>query len=81
MSQFFASGGQSIGASAPVLLLPNSQACVPDAQEAYQYETLEPGTEKSFITDSYKEMGGSCLKDPNVTESFQQGFLKAKGEG
>ena len=49
--------------------------------EAYQYETLEPGTEKGFITDSYKEMGGSCPKDPSVTESFQLGFLKAKGEG
>ena len=48
--------------------------------EAYQYETLEPGTEKGFITDSYKEMGGSCPKNPEVTKSFQQAPLKAKGE-
>ena len=29
----------------------------------------------------YKEMGGSCPKNPKVTESFQQVPLKAKGEG
>ena len=26
-------------------------------------------------------MGGSCSKNPKVTESFQQAPLKAKGEG
>ena len=42
--------------------------------------TLESGSEKGFITGSYKEMGGSCTKNPDVTESFQQAPLKAKRE-
>ena len=37
--------------------------------------------QRKFITSSYKEMGGSCPKNPKVTESFQQVPLKAKGEG
>ena len=31
-----------------------------------------------FITDSYKEVGDLCPKNPKVTESFQQVSLKAK---
>ena len=42
---------------------------------------METGPEKGFITGSYKEMGGSCTKNPNVTESFQQAPLRAKPEG
>ena len=34
-----------------------------------------------FITDSYKEMGGSSPENPKMIESFQQAPLKAKGEG
>ena len=34
-----------------------------------------------FITDLYKEMGGSWPKNPKVTETFRQGPLKAKGDG
>ena len=81
ISQFFASGGQSIGASAPVLLLPNSQAYVPDAQWGPSIWNIRVWNREGFITDSYKEKGGSCPKNPNVTQSFQQGLLKAKGEG
>ena len=33
------------------------------------------------VTGSYKEMGGSCPKNPKVTERFQQAPLKAKGDG
>ena len=29
----------------------------------------------------YKEIGGLCPKNPEITESFQQVPLKAKGDG
>ena len=34
-----------------------------------------------FISDLYKEMGGSWPKNPTVNETFRQAPLKAKGEG
>ena len=59
-------------------VLSKSQVLVPHTQSGPSI--LKQSLEQRFITDLYKEMGGSCPMSPKITESFQQGPLKAKGE-
>ena len=60
-----------------MMVLPKSQVPIPNAQRGPSILNRVSNRER-FITDSYMEMGGSCPKNPKVTESFQQVPLKAK---
>ena len=62
-----------------LLVLLNSEVHVPDAQWGPLILTFRVQKREKFITDSHKEIGGSCPKNSKVTESFQQVLLKAKG--
>ena len=62
-------------------MLQKSQVCVPNTQWGPSILNIRVWNRERFITDSYKEMGGSCTKNFKVTESFQQVHVKAKGEG
>ena len=53
----------------------------PTHSEAHHILNIRLWHREKFIIGSYKQMGGSCPKNPKVTESFQRGPLKAKGEG
>ena len=52
----------------------------PTHSEATQYSNIRVWNGERFITGPCKEMGGSCSKSPNVTDSFPKAFLKANGE-
>ena len=62
-------------------MLQKSQVCVPNTQWGPSILNIRVWNRERSITDSYKEMGGSCTKNFKVTESFQQVHVKAKGEG
>ena len=48
------------------------QIHVPTHSEAKQYQNVGVCSRERFIAGPCKETGGSCLKNPELPESFQQ---------